>query len=162
MRTASLRDERWVVKAAGWNPELSTKYETYRAVGRPKKRWEDEINEFPKPEETETTRGNNIKNNNTRIKEAKNRERWRAIGNEYAKTAAERSVDTVLRREPSPQDPRHLNGVWLDDDEVANITKIRKKRRCPKLCRNINKEWIKKAKDQQVGTKGNTSSQLQR
>ena len=44
MRIASLLDERWAVKAAG--PELSTKYKTYRAVGRPKKRWEDEINEL--------------------------------------------------------------------------------------------------------------------
>ena len=32
MRLASLPDERWVVKAAGWNPELSTKNKTYRAV----------------------------------------------------------------------------------------------------------------------------------
>ena len=46
MRIASLPEERWVIKAAGWNPEFSTKDTTYRAVGRPKKRWEDEINEF--------------------------------------------------------------------------------------------------------------------
>ena len=32
MRLASLPDERCVVKAAGWNPELSTKNKTYRAV----------------------------------------------------------------------------------------------------------------------------------
>ena len=37
MRIASLLKERWVRKAAGWNPELSMKYKTYRAVGRPKK-----------------------------------------------------------------------------------------------------------------------------
>ena len=48
MRIASFPDERWVVKEAEWNPELSTKYKTYRAVGRPKRRWEDEINEFLK------------------------------------------------------------------------------------------------------------------
>ena len=28
MRIASLPDERWVVKAAGWNPELNKKYKT--------------------------------------------------------------------------------------------------------------------------------------
>ena len=60
-------DERWVVKAAEWNPELGTKYQTNRAVGRPKKRWEDEINEFLKPEETEATTGNDMKNHNTWI-----------------------------------------------------------------------------------------------
>ena len=44
---------------------------------------------------------------------------------EYAKTAAAMSVDSVIRRENPPQDPirpaRYLNGVKLDDDEVANI-----------------------------------------
>ena len=42
-----------------------------------KKRWEDEINDFPMPEETEETKGNEIKNNDTWIKVAKNRERWK-------------------------------------------------------------------------------------
>ena len=36
MRIASLPVERWSLKAAEWNPELSTKYQTYRAIGRPK------------------------------------------------------------------------------------------------------------------------------
>ena len=49
-----------VVKAADWNPELSTTYKTYRAVGRPERRWEDEINEFLKPEETEPKTGNDL------------------------------------------------------------------------------------------------------
>ena len=53
MRIASLPEERWAMKAAGWNPELSTKYKTYRAVGRPKNRWENEINDFFRPERTE-------------------------------------------------------------------------------------------------------------
>ena len=35
-------------KAAEWNPELSSRYRTNRAIGRPKKRWEDDINEFLK------------------------------------------------------------------------------------------------------------------
>ena len=60
-RIASLPKERWVRKAAEWNPGLSTKIKTCRAVGRPKKRWEDEINEFLKSEETEATKGNDIK-----------------------------------------------------------------------------------------------------
>ena len=56
---ASLQDERWT--KSKWNPGLSTKYQTNRPVGRPKKRWEDEINEFLKSEETEMTNGNEIK-----------------------------------------------------------------------------------------------------
>ena len=42
------------MKAAEWNPELSSKYRTNRAIGRPRKRWEDDINEFLKFVEEET------------------------------------------------------------------------------------------------------------
>ena len=42
------------MKAAEWNPELSSKYRTNRAFGRPMKRWEDDINEFLKLVEDET------------------------------------------------------------------------------------------------------------
>ena len=37
-----------VKKAAEWNPELSSRYRTNRTIGRPKKRWEDDINDFLK------------------------------------------------------------------------------------------------------------------
>ena len=69
MRIASSPEERWVMKAAGWNPELSSKYQMYRAVERPKKRWEDEINE-PKISNVE-------RNNNEWIKTAEDQEGWR-------------------------------------------------------------------------------------
>ena len=61
MGIASLPDKRWTMNAAEWNPGLSTKHQTNRTVGRPKERWEDEINDFLKPEETEETKGNEIK-----------------------------------------------------------------------------------------------------
>ena len=48
MRIAPLPDERWAKKAAKWNPGFSTKDQTNRPVGRPKKRWEDETNDFLK------------------------------------------------------------------------------------------------------------------
>ena len=41
LRNASFPDERWAKKAAQWNPGLSIKHQTYRPVGRPKKRWAD-------------------------------------------------------------------------------------------------------------------------
>ena len=84
MRTAPLPDERGARKAAKWNPGLSTKHQTNRAVGRPKKRWEDEIDDFLKPAETEETKGNEIESNDTCLKEAKNRERWKAMETDYA------------------------------------------------------------------------------
>ena len=43
-----------MMKAAEWNPELSSKYRTNRAIGRRRKRWEDDINEFLKLVEDET------------------------------------------------------------------------------------------------------------
>ena len=57
LRIASLPSERWLVKAAEWNPELSkAKYRTNIAIGRPRRRWEDDFNEFFKLEENETSK----------------------------------------------------------------------------------------------------------
>ena len=52
MRFASHPETRWSKKAAKWNPGLSIGCKASRAVGRPRKRWEDDINQFLKPEET--------------------------------------------------------------------------------------------------------------
>ena len=54
MRIVLSPNERWLIKAAGWNPELSSKYRTNRSIGRPRKRWEDDINEFLKQIEVRT------------------------------------------------------------------------------------------------------------
>ena len=54
---AGFSEKRWTKKAARWNPALSAGTKACRAVGRPKKRWEDERNQFHKPEETEKTKG---------------------------------------------------------------------------------------------------------
>ena len=54
LRTATSQSERWLMKAAEWNPELNSKYRTNRAIGRPRKRWEDDINDFIKLVEDET------------------------------------------------------------------------------------------------------------
>ena len=47
------------------------KYKTYRVVRRPKKRWEDEINDFFRPERTEDEINNVERNNNEWIQTAK-------------------------------------------------------------------------------------------
>ena len=54
MRIATSPSERWLIKAAEWNPELSSKYRTNRSIGRPRKRWRDDINEFLKQVDNET------------------------------------------------------------------------------------------------------------
>ena len=49
MRIASLPEERWTSKIIEWNPGLDNRIKTNRSVGRPRKRWEDDINEFSRP-----------------------------------------------------------------------------------------------------------------
>ena len=48
LRIATSPSERWLKKAAEWNAELSSRCRTNRAIGRPRKRWEDNINGFLK------------------------------------------------------------------------------------------------------------------
>ena len=61
------------------NPGLSSGFKASRAVGRPRKRYEDDINQFFKPEETEETKGNELKNNDTWIRVAKDQIRWKEM-----------------------------------------------------------------------------------
>ena len=66
-RIASHPETRWTNKAATWNPGLSIGANANRAEGRPRKRWEDNINQFLKSEETEATKSKDFKNNDTWI-----------------------------------------------------------------------------------------------
>ena len=75
--------KRWVRNAAEWNPGFSTKIKTCRAVGRLKKRWEDEVNYFFKPE-TEATNGSDVKNNHTWIQVAKQGDKWKENEDDFA------------------------------------------------------------------------------
>ena len=89
MRTASMPQERWARKAT----ECCTGFQhkktrTYRAVGRPRKRWEDEVNDILRPGETGETRGNDTRNNDTWIKIAKDQKSWKQMESEFAMAAA--------------------------------------------------------------------------
>ena len=77
MRIATSPSERWLMKAAEWNPEFSSKYWTNRAIGRPRKKREDDINEFLKfvEEETENLTESSNQINKTWINTAKDRGR---------------------------------------------------------------------------------------
>ena len=69
--------DKMVKKAAKRNPGLNNRYKASRAVGRPRQRWEDDINQFLKPEETEETKGNDLKNNDTWMRVAEDQIRWK-------------------------------------------------------------------------------------
>ena len=79
------------MKAAEWNPELSSKNRTNR--GRPRRRWEDDINEFLRlvEDETENFIESNNQFNKSWINTAKDRGRWTLLENDYTMTAEERN-----------------------------------------------------------------------
>ena len=66
------------------DPGFSTKIKTCRAVGRLRKRWEDEVNDCFKPEETKATNGSDVKNNHTWIQVAKQGDKWKEKEDEFA------------------------------------------------------------------------------
>ena len=88
LRIATSPSERWLNKAAEWNPELSSRNRTNRAIGRPRKRWEDDINEFLKQEfeESENPIESNNQTNKTWINIAKDRRRWALLEETYTMT----------------------------------------------------------------------------
>ena len=57
MRIASLPEERWSRKTAEWNPGIDNCIKTNRSVGRQRKRWEDEINEFIRRKKLKNPKG---------------------------------------------------------------------------------------------------------
>ena len=125
LRIATSPSERWLVKAAEWNPELSSKYRTNRAIGRRRKRWEDDINEFLKLEEevSENFLKEVAQINKTWINKAKDGGRWTLLEDRYTMTAEERHVNNArMRRNNQGRPARDVNGVRLSDEEVANIT----------------------------------------
>ena len=77
-RIASHPDPRWTKKAATWNPGLSIGAKANRAVGRPRKRWEDDINHFLKSEETEAP-------NQRHVDLGSERPKWKEMENDYVK-----------------------------------------------------------------------------
>ena len=90
LRIATSPSERWLKKAAEWNPDLSSRYRTNRATGRPRKRWEDDINEFLKQEFEENENENPIERSNQTNKNwiniAKDWRRWALSEENYTLT----------------------------------------------------------------------------
>ena len=74
MRFGSHSEERLTKKTARWNPNLCSATRTSRSVGRPRKRWEDDLNECVKCEETEESRGIDLK---TWLQAAKKQKQWK-------------------------------------------------------------------------------------
>ena len=114
MRIATSPSERWLIKAADWNPELSSKYRTNRAIGRPRKRWEDDVNEFLKQveEETENLTESSNQINKTWINTAKDSARWSLLEENYTMTSEGRHENNTRMRINSHNIPvRYVKGA---------------------------------------------------
>lgn len=83
LRIATSPSERWLKKAADWNPETSSKYMTSRSIGRPKKRWEDDINDFLKQIYDETKKEETRENKISWISAANDRKEWSRLEEKY-------------------------------------------------------------------------------
>ena len=75
--------ERWTRKITEWNPGLDSNIKTSRPVGTPRKRWEDEINDCLRPEESEETKRNDLKNK-WKV-QAKKPKEWKEKEEQFAK-----------------------------------------------------------------------------
>ena len=119
MRIATSPNERWFIKAAEWNPELSSKCRTNRAIGRPRKRREDDINEFLKLEKDDTKNFTESSSHINKIGSAQQKTAEDGLLHEENYTT--NSV-TRTRRNSHNIPARYVNGMKLSDEEIADIT----------------------------------------
>ena len=87
LRIANSPSERWLKKAAEWSPDLSSRYKTNRAIGRTRKRWEDDINDFLRQIREEKENENPIERSNQTNKNwiniARDSRRWALLEGNY-------------------------------------------------------------------------------
>ena len=108
LRIATSPSERWLKKAAEWNPELSSRHKTNRAIGRPRKRWEGDINEFLKQEleENENPIESSNQTNKTSIV-AKDRRRRALLEETFTMTVSERH-ELKMKIQPTSQNQEKM------------------------------------------------------
>ena len=87
LRIATSPSERWLKKAAEWSPDLSSRYKTNKAIGRPRKRWEDDLKQVLEDKENEDPIERINQTNNNWINIAKDWRRWALLEGKYTMTA---------------------------------------------------------------------------
>ena len=68
------------------NLDLTQLFVPKRSVGRPKRRWEDDLNEFTKTEEEQDKELYELKNNNNWMNEIKDYQKWKENEERFSKT----------------------------------------------------------------------------
>ena len=84
-RIVFLNDKRWNKRVFDWHPGLDTSIKTGRQIGRPKRRWEDDLNEFLKMDGSQERTKNDLTNNNGWMAEAKKYKEWKEKEESFAK-----------------------------------------------------------------------------
>ena len=84
-RIVSLLEKRWTRRVFDWHPGLDTSIRTRRQVGRPKRRWEDDLNEFMKTEEGQERNKFDLMNNNGWMNEIKDHKTWKENEEKFSK-----------------------------------------------------------------------------
>ena len=85
-RIITLPQQRWNKRVIEWQPGLDPALRTKRSVGRPKRRWEDDLNEFTKTEEGHDKAQYEFKNNNSWMNEIKDYQKWKDMKNGSQRT----------------------------------------------------------------------------
>ena len=117
-----LPSERWLVNAAEWNPELSSKYRTNTVVGEDGKTTSTNSSNLKKLRpKTQLKATTNSRNHGSMQHEDSGR--WTPLENDDTMTAEERYESNARARRNTQSRPAScVNGVRLSDDEVANLT----------------------------------------
>ena len=98
-----------------WHPGLDNKIKTRRQVGRPKRRWEDDINEYLNPDETKDKTKYDLTNNNSWMTEATRYEEWKKKEEKFFKFCSNFSwIEELNRIRESVLPPPTPSAIGLD------------------------------------------------
>ena len=86
-RIITLPQSRWNKRVFQWQPGLDPTLRTKRSVGRPKRRWEDDLNEFTKTEEGHDKAQYEFKNSNSWMNEIKDYQKWKESEEWFSKNS---------------------------------------------------------------------------
>ena len=87
-RMITLPAKRWNRRVFNWHPGLDSSIRARRQVGRPQRRWEDDLNEFMKTEEGKEKDKYNLKKNNSwmdEIEDSKNGRKMKKSSQRFSK-----------------------------------------------------------------------------
>ena len=84
-RIVTLNKRRWNKRVFDWQPGLDPTLHPKRSVGRPKRRWEDDLNEFTGTEEEKDKAQYELKNNNSWMNEIEDYKEWKKDEENFSK-----------------------------------------------------------------------------